>query len=67
MTDKQRHISDLSGEELAEIGCRAAARIRKESFALGLPVCYMRDGVVVNEYPDGRIESAARSVSEAAG
>lgn len=36
---------------LAKVGEQA----RKEAFAKGHPVCYMKDGQMVYEYPDGRI------------
>jgi hypothetical protein len=66
MADKQRHISDLSGDEIAEIG-RAQVKIeRAESFALGLPVTYAKDGIVVREYPDGRVVPLDAVVDEAA-
>lgn len=54
--DKQRHISDLSGEELASIGQKAVRNARSRAFAQGLSVYWDRKGLRVREHPDGRTE-----------
>ncbi len=53
---KQGTIYGLTGQELARIGQAAARAARRESFALGLPITYVKDGQLVREYPDGHIE-----------
>ena len=53
-----RHLSEMTREEAAEIGRACAARAREERFAHGLPVTYENDeGVLVQEYADGTIET----------
>ncbi len=44
--------------EVEAAGKRIIKKVRAENFALGLPVTYTKDGVVVREYADGTIESA---------
>jgi hypothetical protein len=46
----------------AAAGLRTAAAVRAEMHGKGLPVVYMKDGIIVNEYPDGSILPCTNSM-----
>jgi len=53
---KPKHISELTGEEMALAGREAAMEARKKAFARGRSVVWDRKGLVVREHPDGPLE-----------
>lgn len=54
--NQSKHISELSGEEIAKVGQRAVKKIREVTFARGQSVVWDRKGLVVREHPDGSLE-----------
>lgn len=47
---------DFSEKKLIEALKSYGPRMRAENFALGLPVTFMRDGVILRQWADGREE-----------
>ena len=56
MVTKPKHISELTGEEMAQAGQIAAMEARAKTFARGRSVVWDRKDLVVREHPDGRRE-----------
>lgn len=52
--------ADLSPAKIEEIGRRAGLEAAKRTYAAGLPVATIRDGWIVEVWPDGRIEKIER-------
>ncbi len=51
-----KQLTELSGQEMVEVGKKAAQKARDKAFARGLPVYWDRKGLRAREYPNGRIE-----------
>jgi hypothetical protein len=47
---------DMNEEELKEAAQSMLRKARETSFSKGLPIYFSREGKVMAEYPDGRIE-----------
>ncbi len=47
---------DDSIEQILEVTKSSAAIAIAESKALGLPITYLKNGKIIKEYPDGKIE-----------
>ena len=53
--------ADLSPAKIEEIGRRAGLEAAAQTTAAGLPVATVRDGWVVEIWPDGRVEQIERA------
>jgi hypothetical protein len=47
---------DMNQEELKEAAQSILRRAKETSFSKGLPIYFSKDGKLMAEYPDGRIE-----------
>ena len=52
----KKFIAQMDAEELEAARQSIMRRAREKAFSKGLPVYYGQDGVLVAEFPDGRIE-----------
>lgn len=46
----------MSHEELEQAAQSILRRVKEKAFSKGLPIYFSKDGKVMAEYPDGRIE-----------
>ena len=53
--------ADLSPAKIAEIGRQAGLEAARKTHAAGLPVATIRDGWIVEVWPDGRVEKIERA------
>jgi hypothetical protein len=56
---RQWNLTEAANEAALSIKAMGREKIDK-AHAVGLPGVYMRDGEIVREYPDGRIEEVRR-------
>jgi hypothetical protein len=49
---------EMSPEELEQAAQSILRRAKEKAFSKGFPIHFMKDGIVMAEYPDGRIEPA---------
>lgn len=47
---------EMSREELEQAADNILRRAKEKAFSKGLPIHFMRDGMLMAEYPDGRVE-----------
>jgi hypothetical protein len=47
---------DMSPEELEQAAQNILRKVKEKAFSKGLPIHFAIDGVLMAEYPDGRIE-----------
>lgn len=59
--ERQLTGNDLSPAKIEEIGRRAGLEAAAQTKAAGLPVATVRDGWVVEIWPDGRVEQIERA------
>jgi len=52
---------EMTGEELAQAAKNILRRAKEKAFSKGLPIYFTRDGVLLAEYPDGRIEPVEKA------
>jgi hypothetical protein len=52
---------DMNAEELAEAALSILRRAKEKAFSKGLPIHYSKDGILMAEYPDGRIEPVKKN------
>lgn len=58
---KVRTLDDLMAQEIADIGTQGARKARRDAFEAGRPVTIEKDGRVMREWPDGRLEDLGPS------
>lgn len=49
---------DMSPEELEKAAQSILRRAKEKAFSKGFPILFLKDGIIMAEYPDGRIEPA---------
>ncbi|GAA4458833.1 hypothetical protein GCM10023189_31720 [Nibrella saemangeumensis] len=49
-------IREMNEEDFARIAEAVMAKVKEQAFSRGLPIVYERNGHVIEEYADGRIE-----------
>ena len=47
---------EMTGEELEQAAQNILRRAKEKAFSKGLPIHFMRDGALMAEHPDGRVE-----------
>jgi hypothetical protein len=50
----KKPFTQLDSEELAEVNKELAQKIRKRAWAVGSPVYYSKDGLLIAEYESGK-------------
>lgn len=51
---KKRTPPDIPNKIIQKAALRSSQRAKRENFALGLPITVLKDGNVVNIYPNGK-------------
>jgi len=54
---------EMNDEELEEAAQSILRRVRETAFSKGLPIYFSKDGKLMAEFPDGRVEEVKRSVT----
>jgi hypothetical protein len=52
----KKFVADMDTDELETARQSILQRAREKAFSKGLPIYYSQNGVLVAEFPDGRIE-----------
>ncbi len=55
----KKPVSQMTEEEFSVAARTIYAKVREQAFSRGLPIVIERDGQVIREYADGRIEVVA--------
>jgi len=56
----EKSTFEMSSEELEQAAQSILRRAKEKAFSKGRPIHFMKDGIVMSEYPDGRIEPAKK-------
>jgi hypothetical protein len=59
----KKFIAEMNAEELEKARQSIMQRAREKAFSKGLPVYYHHQGILVAEFPDGRIEALTANPS----
>jgi hypothetical protein len=57
----KKSVFDMNPEELEQAAQSILRRAKEQAFSKGLPIYFGKDGKVMAEYPDGRIEVVKES------